>query len=69
MRVRVIDLDGSITSQDRLLRMVQPEVYDLRPWGPNLRLACRWAINRWVKKRSNRAGKLFGFMIALPALL
>src|SRR5438445_21108 len=29
MRVRVIDLDGGITAQQRLLRRVQPEVYDL----------------------------------------
>lgn len=42
MRVRVIDLDGSITAQDRVLRTFQPEVHDLRRWGPRVRLACRW---------------------------
>lgn len=42
MRVRVIDLDGSITAQDRVLRHFKPEVYDLRRWGPRIRLCCRW---------------------------
>src|SRR5262245_21806816 len=42
MRVRVIDLDGSITSQERVMRSFMPEVYDFRRWGPRLRLACRW---------------------------
>ena len=43
MRVRVIDLDGSITSQERLIRAFRPEVIDIRPSGPSLRLACRWS--------------------------
>ena len=42
MRIRVIDLDGSIPAQDRLLRTFRPDVYDLRRWGPKIRLACRW---------------------------
>src|SRR5262245_47414835 len=42
MRVRVIDLDGSITAQDRVLRHFRPDVYELRRWGPRIRMACRW---------------------------
>lgn len=42
MRIRVIDLDGSITAQQRVLRMFQPDMHDLRRWGPRVRLACRW---------------------------
>src|SRR6266511_2199951 len=42
MRVRVIDLDGSITAQERVLRTFRPAVYDLRRWAPRVRLACRW---------------------------
>jgi hypothetical protein len=54
MRVRVIDLDGSITAQERLLRVVQPDVYDLRRWGPRLRLACRWAGFHRFERRLDR---------------
>lgn len=42
MQIRVLDLDGSVTAQQRVLRMFQPEVHDLRRWGPRLRMACRW---------------------------
>ncbi|MBM3996658.1 MAG: hypothetical protein FJ303_21265 [Planctomycetes bacterium] len=42
MRIRVIDLDGSITAQSRVLRQFQPDVFDLRNWGPRIRLGCRW---------------------------
>ena len=42
MRIRVIDLDGSIPAQDRVLRAFRPDIYDLRRWGPRLRLGCRW---------------------------
>ena len=47
MRIRVLDLDGSITAQDRVLRMFRPDVFDLRHWGPNIRLGCRW--NRFYR--------------------
>ncbi len=43
MRLRVLDLDGSITSQERLLRAFRPEVIDMRSAGPALRLGCRWS--------------------------
>jgi hypothetical protein len=57
MRIRVIDLDGSITAQERVLRMFRPDVYDLRTWGPRLRLGCRW--NRFFRLE-RRLDRLFG---------
>jgi len=57
MRVRVIDLDGSIPMQERVLRNFQPDVFDLRSWGPRLRLACRWASFYRLERRLDR---LFG---------
>ncbi len=57
MRIRVIDLDGSITAQERVLRTFQPDVYDLSSHGPRLRLACRW--NRFYRFE-RRLDRLFG---------
>ena len=57
MRIRVIDLDGSITAQDRLLQKFRPDVYDLHSCGPRLRLACRW--NRFYRFE-RRLDRLFG---------
>ncbi len=54
MRVRVIDLDGSITAQDRVLRTFRPDVYDLRRWGPRVRLACRWKRFYRLERRLDR---------------
>jgi hypothetical protein len=58
MRVRVFDLDGSITSQQRLLRTFRPDVFDLQRWGPSLRLACRWGrfhrFERWLDRAVGR---------------
>ncbi len=54
MRVRVIDLDGSVTSQDRVLRKFHPDVYDLRAWGPRLRLACGWSRFHRFERRLDR---------------
>ena len=58
MRVRVLDLDGAVTSQDRLLDKFLPDVHDLRRWGPVLRLACRWPrfhrFERWLDRTIGR---------------
>src|ERR1044072_293881 len=54
MRIRVIDLDGSITAQDRVLRTFQPDVFDVRHWGPRLRLGCRWNRFYRFKRRLDR---------------
>jgi hypothetical protein len=54
MRVRVIDLDGSITAQDRVLRHFRPDIHDLRRWGPRIRLACRWKRFYRFERRLDR---------------
>jgi hypothetical protein len=51
MRLRVIDLDGSITSQTGLLRRFSPEILDLSEWGPSLRLTCRFGAYRRFQQR------------------
>ncbi len=40
MRVRILDLDGSVTAQSRLVLQSVAEVVPLQDWGPRLRLAC-----------------------------
>jgi hypothetical protein len=42
MRLRVLDLDGSLIRQSKLLTRHRPLVVPLRQWGPRLRLGCRW---------------------------
>jgi hypothetical protein len=54
MRVRVLDLDGGVTRQDRLLNFAGPDVLPLRPWGPRLRLAC--SFGRFRRFESDLAG-------------
>jgi arginase family enzyme len=40
MQVRIVDLDGSISAQSRLVVASSAEVVPLADWGPRLRLAC-----------------------------
>lgn len=40
MRVRILDLDGGLTQQSRLVVESSAEVVPLQDWGPRLRLAC-----------------------------
>jgi hypothetical protein len=40
MRVRILDLDGSLAQQSRLLVASSAEVVPLQDWGPSLRMAC-----------------------------
>jgi len=40
MRVRILDLDGSVALQSRLVVAASAEVVPLQDWGPRLRLAC-----------------------------
>jgi hypothetical protein len=42
MQTRILDLDGSVAAQETLVRRADAAVLPLRPWGPRLRLACRW---------------------------
>src|SRR6516162_3312370 len=50
MRVRILDLDGSITQQSRLLLESAAEVVPLQDWGPNLRIACSFDRFRRFEK-------------------
>lgn len=49
--VRILDFDGSVTRQDRLLAQCHPEVIDLRDIGPAARL---WAGKRAREEISRR---------------
>jgi hypothetical protein len=50
MRVRILDLDGSVTAQEKLLHWHRPNVVPLRAWGPRVRMACRWGRFRQFEK-------------------
>jgi hypothetical protein len=57
MQMRVLDVDGSVTSQPGLLRLHRPEVIDMRGWGPGLRLACPWRrFHRFERALDRRLG-------------
>jgi hypothetical protein len=56
MRARVLDLDGALTDQRRLLARTQPEVVDVRSWGPRLRLTC--SFGRFRKFEADLAERL-----------
>jgi hypothetical protein len=40
MHIRILDLDGGVLAQDRLVARWQPQVWAARDWGPHIRLAC-----------------------------
>src|SRR5262245_11927604 len=62
MRNCVIDLDGSISSQDRLVRTFRPEILDMRRWGSKLRLGCRWeCFYRFERQLDRLLGAATGF--------
>jgi hypothetical protein len=48
--VRILDLDGSLLRQPRLLQRFQPAVYDLRWWGPRVRLGCSFRRFRRLER-------------------
>jgi hypothetical protein len=50
MRVRILDLDGSLTQQSRLLVGSSAEVVPLQDWGPRLRMACSFGRFRRFEK-------------------
>src|SRR5262245_15074250 len=54
MKIRILDLDGSIPRQSALIARHRPERVDLREWGPRIRLGCRF-------------GRFERFCDALPA--
>jgi arginase family enzyme len=63
MRTRILDLDGSVTSQDRLVKRHQPGIQSRLEWGPLLRLACshkrfqrfELSISGWLRTTSATA--------------
>jgi hypothetical protein len=40
MRTRILDVDGSVIAQQRLVKRYQPSLQSRQEWGPVLRLAC-----------------------------
>jgi hypothetical protein len=62
MRTRILDLDGSVKAQERLIKRYQPTMQSRQEWGPLLRLACshkrfqlfELSISGWL--RSTRTG-------------
>jgi hypothetical protein len=40
MRLRVLDLDGSLCLQQEFLAQCRPRIFTAREWGPSIRLAC-----------------------------
>jgi hypothetical protein len=41
MRIRVVDLDGSIPIQRKLIKLYRPSVHLLQHWGQRIRLGCK----------------------------
>jgi hypothetical protein len=53
MRIQVLDLDGGLTQQQRLMAEHRPEVVALRDWGPSIRLGCRFGRFRAFERELN----------------
>jgi hypothetical protein len=56
MHIRILDLDGAIPRQEVLLKRYQPQVHDLRRWGPRIRLAC--GFRRFARFEKSLAKRL-----------
>ena len=54
MRVRILDLDGSVARQSRLVVESAAEVVPLQDWGPRLRLACSFGRFRRFEQSLGR---------------
>lgn len=66
MHIRILDLDGAILRQETLLKRHPPRVYNLRRWGPRIRLAC--GFRRFGKFEKSLAKRLGNVEPAEPAL-
>jgi hypothetical protein len=56
MRMRILDLDGGLLLQQRLLAQCDPEVVSLADWGPRIRLACGFSgFGRFERALSDSA--------------
>jgi hypothetical protein len=57
MRIRVLDLDSSIVSQRKLLKLYRPQVLSFQNWGPRLRLGCRMSrFDRFERALAKKTG-------------
>src|SRR5436305_12647621 len=57
LETRVLELDGSIVRQSRLLRRLGAATFPLRDWGPHIRLGCgTWAFRRFERDLDALAG-------------
>jgi hypothetical protein len=65
MDVRILDLDGSLPQQRRVLRH-QPALLDARGWGPRIRLAC--SLSRFRDFQSFLSQALGSVIDARPQL-
>jgi hypothetical protein len=55
MHVRILDLDGSVTEQRKLVWHADALVFNLREWGPRVRMGCSLpAFRRFEKALSSR---------------
>jgi arginase family enzyme len=66
MHVRVLDLDGGIVRQNRLIDQHRPAEHELRWWGPRIRLGCSFGRFRLFERAL--AASLAGEAAAGPAL-
>jgi hypothetical protein len=56
MKVRILDIDGALTEQKALVRG-RRVVHGLRPWGPDIRLACSFGrFRRFEQALAERLG-------------
>ncbi len=54
MDVRILDLDGGIVAQPRLLDRCRPAIFPVRDWGPRLRMTCAFSRFRGFEQDLNR---------------
>lgn len=55
MRLRVIDLDGAVSSQARLVQQFSPDIVDMTEWGPWLRMTCRFGTYQRFQRHLDEA--------------
>src|SRR5437762_7642149 len=57
MRIRVVDLDGSVPSQRKLIKLYRPSLHALQHWGARVRLACSFGrFERFERSLSRTLG-------------
>jgi hypothetical protein len=57
MRLRVLDLDSSLPSQRKLLKLYRPALYPLHAWGRRIRLGCSFRqFERFEQRLVRRLG-------------